>query len=102
MKKRLLLPAAFALATLAGWGPPTAAQEALKIGVPTALTGPYADLGNQARRAIVFAIEEANNNGGVDGRKVEVSFLDTEAKPEMARRQGEKLALEGYKILTGT
>ncbi|MDA8247600.1 MAG: ABC transporter substrate-binding protein, partial [Rhodospirillales bacterium] len=45
---------------------------------------------------------EANNNGGVDGRKVEVSFLDTEAKPEMARRQGEKLALEGYKILTGT
>ena len=58
------------------------AQEALKIGVPTALTGTYAGLGNEARRAITFATEEANAKGGVDGRKVELKVLDTEAKPE--------------------
>lgn len=78
------------------------AEETLKIGVPTALTGTYAGLGNEAVRAVEFAAEEANAKGGVAGRKVEVKVLDTEAKPDVARKQAEKLALEGYKILTGT
>lgn len=98
---RAALALAFA-ALLIAWASSGKAQEALKIGVPTALTGPYADLGNQAKRAVLFAVEEANAAGGVGGRKVAVSFLDTEAKPDVARRQGEKLALEGYRILTGT
>jgi branched-chain amino acid transport system substrate-binding protein len=33
---------------------------------------------------------------------VEIKVLDTEAKPEVARQQAEKLAAEGYRILTGT
>ncbi len=78
------------------------AQETLKIGVPTALTGTYAGLGAEAVRAVEFAAAEANAKGGVSGRKVEIKILDTEAKPDVARRQAEKLALEGYKILTGT
>ncbi|MBR1219785.1 ABC transporter substrate-binding protein [Bradyrhizobium sp. U87765 SZCCT0131] len=77
------------------------AQEPLKIGVPTALTGTYADLGNQAKRAIEFAVKQANDAGGVAGHKVEVEFLDTEAKPDLARRQAEKLALQGNKVLIG-
>lgn len=77
-------------------------QETLKIGVPTALTGTYAGLGNEAVRAVEFAVAEANAKGGVAGRKVEIKTLDTEAKPDVARKQAEKLALEGYKILTGT
>ncbi len=77
-------------------------QEALKIGVPTALTGTYAGLGNEAVRAVELAAEEANAKGGVAGRKVEIKVLDTEAKPEVARKQAEKLASEGYRILTGT
>lgn len=102
MKRRTLLaaaPLAFAVAAFAG---PAGAQEAIKIGVPTAITGPYADLGNQAKRAVIFAVDEANAKGGVGGRKVEAEFLDTEAKPDLARRQGEKLALQGYRLLTGT
>lgn len=77
------------------------AQEPLKIGVPTALTGTYADLGNQAKRAIEFAAQQANAAGGVAGHKVEVEYLDTEAKPDLARRQAEKLALQGNKVLIG-
>jgi branched-chain amino acid transport system substrate-binding protein len=76
-------------------------KEPLKIGVPTALTGTYAQLGDEAKRAIEFAVAEANAAGGVDGHKVEVRFLDTEAKPELARQQGEKLALAGFNVLTG-
>lgn len=73
-------------------------QEALKIGVPTALTGTYAGLGNEAVRAVELAAEEANAKGGVAGRNVEIKVLDTEAKPEVARKQAEKLASEGYRI----
>ena len=81
---------------------PADAKDPVKIGVPTALTGTYADLGDQARRAVIFAVDEANAAGGVDGRQVEAKFLDTEAKPDLARQQGEKLALDGYNLLTGT
>lgn len=79
-----------------------AAKEPLRIGVPTPLTGPYADVGNQAKRAVEFAVAEANAGGGVDGRTVEARFLDTEAKPDLARQQAEKLALSGFNILTAT
>src|SRR6478609_7939127 len=75
------------------------AKDPLRIGVPTALTGTYADLGSQAKRAIDFAVQQANAAGGVEGHKVEVEYLDTEAKPDLARRQAEKLALQGNKVL---
>ena len=51
------------------------AQETLKIGVPTALTGTYAGLGAEAVRAIEFAVAEANAKGGVAGHKVEIKKL---------------------------
>ncbi|MDB5846962.1 MAG: amino acid substrate-binding protein, partial [Rhodoferax sp.] len=77
-------------------------KDPVRIGVPTALTGPYADLGDQAKRAITFAMDESNAAGGVDGRKIEAKFLDTQAKADLARQQGEKLALEGYRLLMGS
>jgi len=76
-----------------------AAKEPIRIGVPGSLTGPYADLGNQVKRAITLAMDAANEAGGVDGRMVEVRYLDTEAKADLARQQGEKLALAGFNIL---
>ena len=76
-------------------------KEALRLGVATDLSGPFAPLGEQAARAIKFAVDEANKNGGVDGRQVEFRRLDSEAKPEVARRQLEKLVSDGYHILTG-
>ncbi len=87
------------------WAPAPAqaqAKEPLRIGVPTALSGAYAVLGAEARRAVEFAAAEANAKGGVAGRKVEVKVLDTEAKPDVARKQAERLALDGYRILVGT
>lgn len=77
-------------------------KEPLRIGVPTALSGAYAVLGAEARRAVEFAAAEANARGGVAGRKVDIKVLDTEAKPDVARKQAERLALDGYRILVGT
>lgn len=77
------------------------AADPLKIGVPTDLSGTYATLGEEVMRAVRFAVEEANAAGGVAGHKVEFKSYDTEAKPDLARRQSEKLVQEGYPILTG-
>ncbi|MBV5265899.1 ABC transporter substrate-binding protein [Pinisolibacter aquiterrae] len=80
----------------------SAEPEALRIGVPTTRSGPYTLLGDQAVRAVEFAVGEANAAGGVDGRKVEFKVVDDEASPDAGRRAGEKLASEGYRILTAT
>ncbi|SLN70437.1 ABC transporter substrate-binding protein [Oceanibacterium hippocampi] len=97
---RVGLGIAAATALLIGAGA-AQAKDALKIGVPTDLSGTYADLGNQVIRAVEFAVWEANEAGGVDGRKVEYRSLDTEAKPDNARRQTEKLVREGYPVILG-
>ena len=77
------------------------AADPLRIGVATDMSGTYATLGDEVMRATRFAVDEANASGGVDGHKVEIKSYDTEAKPDLARRQVEKLVLEGYPIVTG-
>lgn len=78
-----------------------AAAQDIKVGVPTSLSGPWADLGNQVKRAVTFATNEVNAQGGVLGRKLVVDFQDSEGKPDVARRQAEKLALSGSRLLLG-
>src|ERR1700722_4692409 len=87
-KSKLWLGAALLVAMSAGVA---YAAEPLRIGVPTDLSGTYATLGDEAMRAVRFAVDEANANGGVGGHMVEYKSYDTEAKPELARRQAEKL-----------
>lgn len=93
---------AIVLALSAAAGPALAAPDPLRIGVPTSRTGALAVLGDQVVRAIEFAAEQANAAGGVDGHKVEVRVADDEGNPDAGRRAGEKLSLEGYRILIGT
>lgn len=94
---------ALAMASVLGSGVAQAqGKEPLRIGVPTSLSGPLGNLSVEIKRYVEFAVAEANAKGGVDGRKVEFRMLDTEGKPDLGRKQAEKLALEGYNILTGT
>ena len=78
------------------------ANDPLRIGIPTSLTGPYVELGAEAKRGAEFAAKEANAKGGVDGRKVELEYADTEGNPDAGRRAAEKLVRSGYRLLTGT
>ncbi|MFX8895509.1 hypothetical protein ABTM96_20455, partial [Acinetobacter baumannii] len=59
--------AAAAVATALAWGGPALAQD-IRVGVPTSLSGPWADLGNQVKRAVDFAVNEQNAAGGLLGR----------------------------------
>jgi branched-chain amino acid transport system substrate-binding protein len=74
----------------------------IKIGVPLPETGPFGNLYEQEKNAIEYAVAEVNGKGGILGRKVEVRYADTEGKPDVARKQLEKLALDGYRLMVGT
>jgi branched-chain amino acid transport system substrate-binding protein len=107
MKNRYAKPASASAAVVLACGLALTAAKAdggdtIKIGVPTAQTGPLGVDFTQVKRAVEFAVDEANSKGGVNGRKVEVRYADTESKPDVARRQAEKLALQGFNLLTGT
>ncbi len=79
------------------------AEDAIKIGVVTPLSGTYAPIGQQVRWGLELATKEANAAGGILGRKIELLFEDSEANPAVATQKAEKLfQVEKVDFLTGT
>lgn len=76
-------------------------KEPVKVGLVSSKSGVFAQQGEEVMRAVLFAIEEANAKGGVDGRKVEVTEGDDEGTPEAGRRVAEKMARDGHNLLIG-
>lgn len=75
MNRRIFLVLAMAAAL------PAAAQEPIKIGLITALSGQSARAGEAITRGLTVAIDEINAGGGVLGRKLELVRRDDEATP---------------------
>ncbi len=79
------------------------AQEPIKIGVVTPLSGTYAGIGQQVRWGLELAANEINAAGGIKGRKLELIFEDEEANPAVAVQKAEKLIqVNKVHFLTGT
>jgi branched-chain amino acid transport system substrate-binding protein len=79
------------------------AQQPIKIGLPTVLSGGNAQYGIQAKRACELFGKEVNAKGGVLGRPLEFIYEDTGADPATAVRKAQKLVeKDGVKFLTGT
>ena len=76
---------ALVLLALAGLGlglPPAAAEDdAILLGMSTALSGPAADLGENMKTGVLAALEEANRGGGVAGRALRLIALDDQYEP---------------------
>jgi branched-chain amino acid transport system substrate-binding protein len=81
MNKLLSTVAVMALMIGSAQGP-AFAQEKLKIGVITTLSGPAAVLGQQLRNGLALAIKD--NGGKLGGREVELFVQDDELKPDVA------------------
>jgi len=61
------------------------AQDTIKIGMTSALTGPYNEYGEGAKRGIELAIERWNAKGGINGKKIELAMLlDDQLVPDRA------------------
>ncbi|MBN9587150.1 MAG: branched-chain amino acid ABC transporter substrate-binding protein [Afipia sp. 62-7] len=79
------------------------AQEPIKIGVVTPLSGTYAPIGQQVRWGLELATKEVNAAGGINGRQIQLIFEDEEANPSVAVQKAEKLfEVQKVDFLTGT
>lgn len=63
----------------------------IKIGATLPLSGKNATYGNEIKNAIDLAIEEINNNGGIQGRKLEMIYEDDQADPKIGTNAMQKL-----------
>jgi branched-chain amino acid transport system substrate-binding protein len=98
----LLKPLCLLLPAL-GMCPGALAQEPIRIGVVTPLSGTYAGIGQPIRAGTELAAKEINASGGILGRKLELLFEDEEASPSVAVQKAEKLIqVSKVDFLTGT
>jgi branched-chain amino acid transport system substrate-binding protein len=67
------------------------AQNTVKIGVITSLTGSLAAFGEAHKNGYAIALDEINAKGGVLGKKVELDFYDDQSKPDQAVQGVSKL-----------
>lgn len=64
----------------------------IRLGLTTALTGPYNEFGEGNKRGFDLAIEQWNAKGGIDGRKIEiVTALDDQMVPDRAAQNMRRL-----------
>jgi branched-chain amino acid transport system substrate-binding protein len=73
--------AAAATAAALGAAAPASAQQTLKFGLAMPLTGSQSSYGKDQIKATEWAVEDINKKGGVNGKKLEVVVLDTQADP---------------------
>lgn len=78
-------------------------NDVIKVGAPIPQTGPYASDGEQMEMALVLAIAEMNEAGGLLGRPLELFVGDVGAlEAEKIRAVGERLGGEGIDVaITG-
>ena len=60
-----------------------AQQTSYKFGLAMPLTGGQATYGNDQVKAAEWAVDEINKKGGINGKKLEMIVLDTQADPQV-------------------
>lgn len=63
----------------------------VKIGASEALTGKFASLGEPRAKAMRMAVDEINNNGGINGKKLELVIEDNQGEAKVAATNASKL-----------
>lgn len=88
------------LAWLALAGTPAMAQD-IRVGLATAVTGPVAAIGAQARLGTQAAVAVINAKGGVKGKKLVLQVEDDVCEPRQAVTVANRLAAAGIKFVFG-
>ncbi|MGF1595002.1 MAG: ABC transporter substrate-binding protein, partial [Kiloniellaceae bacterium] len=97
--RRGLLGATAAAAGIAAFNGPwrfnrvyaASTDKPVKIGITSEASGQFANSGAEDRRGMILAIDEANERGGVLGRKIEYIHIDTETIPATGSRVAERM-----------
>lgn len=67
------------------------AADTLDLSIPLPLTGGQAKFGEMEKRSYEMAAEEINAKGGIKGKKIVLTFEDSQGKPDISRAIAEKL-----------
>lgn len=99
MYKKLL----FTTLTAAVFSMTAAADDSvIKIGAVLPMTGNAAVFGEKFQQAYSMAVDEINNAGGVNGKKLQVVIEDSQEKPQIGKTATEKLVSDkDIMVLTG-
>ena len=82
--------------------PGAGGSETFKIGGLWALSQGWGTWGKMQKQHVKYAIEQINNDGGIDGRDVELILEDTELDPQATTEKARKLVQrENVDILVG-
>ncbi len=65
--------------------------DTIKVGVYGDLTGQTSSFGQSTKNGIELAVEEINNGGGVNGKKIQLVVEDDQGRPEQAKTVVSKL-----------
>jgi branched-chain amino acid transport system substrate-binding protein len=96
--------AALALAGCGSSGSGGTAEEGeAKVAILTSQTGALAEYGKQYVAGFKAGLDHATDGTGeVDGKKIDVTYVDDQGKPETAVSQFKDLVGKGYQIIGGT
>ena len=78
-----------------------APEPPIVIGFIAGSTGRVADLGISGRDAVQMRVEEANRNGGINGRKISLIIKDDEQNPQKAIKGVKELINEKVQVIIG-
>jgi branched-chain amino acid transport system substrate-binding protein len=74
----------------------------IKIGIPTVITGTYAEYGSHVVRTSKLVEKEVNDKGGLLGRPIKFLYEDTQGDPKNCLRKTQELVeRDGIKLFTG-
>lgn len=94
----LLAAAATVMALCTGYAQ---AQSTIKIANIVELSGPGATAGTNFKNGVELAIKEINASGGILGKKIEYSSLDTQSNPGVAKGLTQKAVDDGVFAVMG-
>ena len=76
-------------------------KNTFKIGFVGGLTGKSSDLGIQGRSGVMLAVEEINQQGGINGRPLQLITKDDKQDPQIALKVDRELIDEGVVVIIG-
>ncbi|MEW5423330.1 ABC transporter substrate-binding protein [Amorphus sp. 3PC139-8] len=93
---------AVALSSYGRWSVGYAADNPIRIGVMTPLSGPAETSGRSVKAGVEIAAAQINAEGGVLGRPIQLEFRDDKANVAQATAMAHELLGSGVNLLTGS